>query len=66
MTSRDDKQRLRKIRVYFDSEDTLCTMTNGTVETIEQHYLNHIFNIGSATNRMARCTKIEFLDGKDI
>lgn len=61
MTSEQTK-RLRAVRVYFDDGDSLLTEINGTVEQIEQYFLNKTFNIGCAEDKMKKCTRIEFLE----
>lgn len=55
---------MRTIKVTFDDDDYLITSVNGTVDEIEQYYLNRKFYFSDEyeNEKMHTAIKIEFLD----
>lgn len=55
---------MRTIKVTFDDDDYLITSVNGTVDEIEQYYLNRKFYLSDEyeNEKMHTAVKIEFLD----
>lgn len=53
---------MRTIKAYFSDGDSLISQINGTTDEIEEYYLGKIFNLGSVTDRLVKCVRIEFLD----
>lgn len=50
------------VKAYFEDGDYVVTPVNGTVESIEQYYLNKYFNLGTVSDNMQRCIRLEFLE----
>lgn len=53
---------MERIKVIFESGNSLYTRINGTVDEIESYYLGQYFNMGHGSDRMEKCVKIVFLD----
>lgn len=51
-----------KITFNHDDSDYLITKINGSRETIAKYYMFNWFNMGTTSDVMKQCTKIEFLD----
>jgi len=55
-----------EIKVYFDNKDSLSTRINATFEEAEKYYVGNVFNIGSVSDKMVKCNKIELIEGDKI
>lgn len=55
------KSEAHLVRVHFSNGDSFVTPINGTIEDIEQYYLNKWFNTGSVNDNIQCCVKVEFL-----
>lgn len=56
------EERKRAVRVDFDNGDSVSTEINGNIESICKYYaFGKVFNLGSAEDRMAKVTSLEFI-----
>ena len=53
---------MRTIKVHFSDGDSLVSKINGTTDEIENYFFGKVFNIGSVTDKLVKCVRIEFLD----
>lgn len=58
------------VKVTFQNDDMLTTEINGDKDTVERHYLNNLFNLGTEKDNLQKAVKVEFLkvtwDGKPM
>ena len=59
--TRGNKKMPLTIKVYFANGDSLVTRFNGTMTQALDYYVGNVFNLGSITDIMTKCTKIEQL-----
>jgi hypothetical protein len=53
---------MKNIKVTFQNKETLITQINGSVEEIEEYYLNNYFNPSSNENaELTKGEKVEVL-----
>lgn len=50
-----------EIKIVLENDDFFYTKVNGTKEDIEKYYVGTVFNIGTVTDNMQKCVKIEFI-----
>lgn len=53
------------IKAIFENGDSITTAINGTVQDVVKYYVGNIFNIGSDTDNLQKCVKVEFLSGTE-
>jgi hypothetical protein len=53
---------MRTVKVYFSDGDSFISKINGTTDEIENYFFGKVFNIGSVTDKLVKCVRIEFLD----
>jgi len=50
------------VKCFYSNDDTITTDINGTIETAEKYFLNRWFNIGSVSDNMQQCIKVELIN----
>ena len=53
----------QEVKVIFENGDCLFTTINGTEAEVKDYYIGKVFNIGTVTDNMQKCVKVEFLNG---
>lgn len=48
------------VKVVFANGDYFYTKINGTKEEIENYYVDKYFNMGTVTDSMQKCIRVEF------
>lgn len=58
---------MKTVKAVFDNGDFIITGFNASVgdEEIKKYYLGRFFNIGSVSDSMHKCVKVEFLDQEE-
>jgi hypothetical protein len=47
------------VKCHYEDGDTTTTRFNGTMEEATQYYVGNVFNIGTVTDNLQKCVKIE-------
>lgn len=46
-------------KIIFDNGDHEYTRFNGSIDTVKQYYIGHVFNIGVYEDVLVKCVAIE-------
>lgn len=52
------------VKAVFDDGDEITTRFNGSKEEAEAYYLGATFNLGTGTDRLVKCVKVEVIGGE--
>lgn len=59
---------MKTVKAVFDNGDFIITSFSAAVEPeeIKKYYLGRSFNIGTVSDSMHKCIKVEFLDREEM